>query len=102
MTWLNRRPCVVNEYGRVSIFYQIEDPRRPGFRRIERLTEWHFRRLYRDKQAAWFVPWPTMTNPKATKLVTRSWAVWWLGWEGRRTYHEQPPDLIPEEGGNHG
>jgi hypothetical protein len=88
MEGINRHHCVVCDHGTTWILYETDNPLRPGFRNVYRLTAPHFRLLYQDKRLSLMVPAPTKTDPDATKKVTRCWADWWLEWEKRRTFYD--------------
>ena len=87
MSRLNRDHCVVNDHGAVWIFKEVENELRPGFRNVYRLTAPHFRLLYQNRRTGLIVPAPTAKDRDATKLLTRSYADWWLECPERRTYH---------------
>jgi hypothetical protein len=86
MAGMNRRYCVINDHGATWILHEVDNPLRPGFRNLYRQTAQHFRLLYENKRLSLIVPAPTSKDSDATKRRTRSWADWWLEWEGRRTF----------------
>jgi hypothetical protein len=88
MSRMNRDYAVALDHGTTWIFKEVENELRPGFRNVYRLTAPHFRLLHQNKRTGLIVPAPTTRNPDATKLVTRSYADWWLEWPQRRTYHD--------------